>query len=350
MAIFPSSDPLSEFLSLPFPEERIALTLNPFRDRSLLVVERRSRRIEALPMTDLPRRVRPGDLWVVNASQVVPALSYLERVQKKRKTECLWIRPREKEVWEVFLFGKKIREGEVFRGEEGLTATVLQRVGKGFLLLSDRPPLPWLAKYGLPPLPPYIRKNRKKKGMEEILLRDREDYQNPQGRVPGSIAASTAAFHITPEIRKACEERGARFCEIILHIGPSTFAELSQDTHSLPPEYAEIPEQTFHLLHQARSQRGRIVAVGTTVVRTLEALMGDGSTPPSPRDVDLVITPGYRFKWVDALLTNFHLPHTTLRLLIASFAGAELALRAYEKALSTLKFHFYSYGDAMWIE
>lgn len=342
-------DPLTEFLSLPLPEERIALSLNPLRERHLLVVERTSGRIEAVPMTDLPRWVNPGDLWVVNASQVVPALSYLEWIRKKRKTECLWIGPKGEGIWEVYLFGKKIQEGEVFKGDEGFTVTVLKRLGKSFLVLPDRPPLPWLAKYGLPPLPPYIRKTRKKEGMQEILPQDYKDYRNPQGKIPGSIAASTAAFHITPEIRRACEERGARFCEVILHIGPSTFADLSQDPHELRPEYAEIPEATFELLLQARSQGKRIVAVGTTVVRTLEGLMGDGSTPPPPRDVDLVISPGYQFRWVDALLTNFHLPHTTLRLLVSAFTGAELALKAYRKALSLPQFHFYSYGDAMFI-
>lgn len=352
---------LFSFLDLPLPKERIALSLSPLSGRHLLRVERRSGTITAMGMAELPSLVKPGDLWIVNASQVIPALCFLHRERSAHKVECLWIRQLNEKEWEVWLYGRKLAVGEILLGEGGFRIRIVEKLPRGFRVIPNLPPLPWLSEYGFPPLPPYIRKQRKKQGMEELIPEDERDYSNPQGCIPGSIAASTAAFHIRPEIRQACEARGARFAEIILHIGPSTFAEVDHldrpdstpSSATLPhliPEYAEIPPSTFALLKETRARRGRIVAIGTTVVRTLEALMNEGSTPPSPRMVDLLIAPGYSFQWVDALLTNFHLPRTTLRLLIAAFAGSELALKAYKTALNLPFFRFYSYGDAMWIE
>lgn len=353
------SDPfLERFLAFPLPGERIATTLAPLEQRNLLYLSREKGTLVPMPMKDLPLLVQPGDLWVVNISQVLPALSFLTRQGKERRVECLWLRAREGGLWEVWLKGRGITPGEILTGEGGMVIKVLEKRERGFVVAPGCDPLLWLKEHGAPPLPPYIRKQRRRLGLPEIMPQDRRDYANPQGMIEGSIAASTAAFHITPEMRRAMEARGAKVGEVILHIGPSTFAEVipeEGEEHqpfsppTLTPEYAEIPPRTFELISETMARSGRIVAVGTTVVRTLEGLLKDLHTLPSPGAVDLFITPGYRFRWVHALLTNFHLPHTTLRLLVAAFAGAELALRAYETAVAHPAFRFYSYGDGMFI-
>jgi len=350
------------------PEERIAQEAAPRGTSRLLVLAappgtpKRHRRI-----ADLPDLLRPGDLLVVNDTRVIPARIFGHRVlpdgTEGARIELLLVEPIAAEtpegasasrpglVWDALVRpGRKARPGTeiVFReGDETLLrAEVLAKAGDGRHRVRFSAPIePHLERLGHVPLPPYIKRADRPA--------DRERYQTVYAENPGAIAAPTAGLHFTPELLDHLEERGIERAAVTLHVGIGTFkpvtAELVHE-HQMDAERYDIPEATADAIARTRARGGRIVAVGTTVVRTLEsAARDDGTLPSGPGRTELFIVPGYRFRVVDVLLTNFHLPRSTLLMLVSAFAGKERVLEAYEEAVRE-KYRFYSYGDAMLAE
>lgn len=315
--------------------------------------ERGASRLLMLPPTgdpedyqirDLPRLLRPGDLLVVNETKVIPARLFgktaagavVELLLAERVSDCCWYalgRP-----------GRKLRTGTRLDFSSGLQAEIVEvrsRDGRRKVLFNQ-PVEPWLEQLGETPLPPYIRR--------KPTLADRSRYQTIFARSPGSVAAPTAGLHFDAALLEELAQAGIQLGKITLHIGPGTFKPVTTPLvheHRMDFEEYEIPEDTSALLLETRSRGGRIVAVGTTVVRTLEsvALAGSGRVQPGKGKTDLFIYPGFRFQVVDLLITNFHLPRSTLLLLVCAFAGRERILRCYEKALER-GYRFLSYGDA----
>ena len=360
------------------PEERIAQEPLPRGTSRLLVLgappgsPERHRRV-----SDLPEILRPGDLLVVNDTRVIPARIYGHRLlddgTEGARIELLLVEPIEDRsagepgpadtVWDTLVRpGKKARPGTeiVFRdGDEEandgegaivLRAEVLAKAGDGrHRVRFSEPVEPHLERLGHVPLPPYIKRADRPA--------DRERYQTVYAERPGAIAAPTAGLHFTPELLDRLEERGIEHVAVTLHVGIGTFkpvtAELVHE-HRMDAERYDVPQATADAIRRTRERGGRIVAVGTTVVRTLESAATssgrtDGSVKVGPGRTELFIVPGYRFRVVDALLTNFHLPRSTLLMLVSAFAGKERVLQAYEEAVRE-EYRFYSYGDAMLAE
>ncbi len=326
-----------EDLDYALPPERIAQT--PVRPRDaarLLVVERASGRLEEARFADLATRVGPDDLVVANDTRVVPARLRGRRASGGR-AEALLLERRPDGSWTALVRGRARPGTELHFGE--LVARVEDVLECGAcrlrLLASDADVEALLARAGEAPLPPYISR-------EAPHPSDLDDYQTVFARAPGAVAAPTAGLHFTPELLARL-----RVAYITLHVGPGTFRPIRSarlEEHRLDAERFEVPPATAAALADTRARGGHVVAVGTTVVRALESTggaAGAGST-------DLFVTPGYRFCAIDELVTNFHLPRSTLLALVMAFAGAPLVRRAYAHAVAA-GFRFYSYGDAMWI-
>jgi S-adenosylmethionine:tRNA ribosyltransferase-isomerase len=344
------------------PPELVAQAPLAARDASrLLVLHRRTGAIEHGRFTELPDRLRPGDLLVTNRSRVFPA-RLLGRREHGGKAEILLVRRRGGGLWNAMLRpGRRLRAGMSVDVGPGLRVqiepdaphaplpehaapgaeTVLRPVR---LVTEGMTEEEALERYGHAPLPPYIRR--------EDDPKDRERYQTVYAREPGSVAAPTAGLHFTPEVLSRLSARGVERAEIVLHVGPGTFRPVEVEDvrhHHVDPERVLIPEETAAAIEKARAEDRRVVAVGTTVTRTLEsALDEDGRLLAGERETDLVIVPGYRFRVVGALVTNFHLPGSSLLLLACAFAGREPLLRTYREAVAE-RYRFYSYGDAMLI-
>jgi S-adenosylmethionine:tRNA ribosyltransferase-isomerase len=297
---------------------------------------------------DLPRLLRPGDLVVVNRSRVFPA-RLLGRRKGGGAAELLLLRDLGDDRWDAFVRpGRRLRPGAAVTLEGGLSATVesgavgpegrrvvLLRAAAGTVAAA-------LEAAGHVPLPPYIRRPDR--------AEDRERYQTVYARERGSVAAPTAGLHFTHDLLEGLRAAGIATAEIVLHVGPGTFrpvtAEDAED-HRLEPEPYLVPAETAEAIAAVRATGGRVVAVGTTVVRTLEAAArGDRTVEAGPGETALVVTPGFAFRVVDVLLTNFHLPRSSLLLLVAAFGGRERVLAAYAEAVRR-GYRFYSYGDAM---
>jgi S-adenosylmethionine:tRNA ribosyltransferase-isomerase len=299
---------------------------------------------------DLPRLLRAGDLLVVNRSRVVPA-----RLRGRREgggeAEVLLLRELGDDRWEALVRpGRRLRPGAVVSIDEGLSLVVESAaVGpEGRRRVHVRAPggvEAALERAGHVPLPPYIRRPDR----PDDLAR----YQTVYAREKGSVAAPTAGLHFTPALLDALRAAGVATAEIVLHVGPGTFRPVTAEEvedHRLEAEPYVIPEEAAEAITAARARGGRVVAVGTTVVRTLEAAAtADGTVRAGEGETALVVTPGFRFQAVDALLTNFHLPRSSLLLLVAAFAGRERVLSAYAEAVAR-GYRFYSYGDAMLVE
>lgn len=293
-------------------------------------------------VADLPAILRRGDLVVVNNTRVLPARLFAGRVEillAEKVGDDEWLtlaRP-----------GKRARPGDRLRFSPELEAEVLALEGDGKRRLRfNRPVEPFLASLGHVPLPPYIDR--------EDEPADRERYQTVFAREDGAIAAPTAGLHFTQELLAALRNSGVEIAEITLHVGLGTFkpvtAELVHE-HRMDAERFTIPLETEHAVRAARDRKARVVAIGTTVVRTLEAsaLLSGGQVLAGHGKTDLFVTPGFQFRIVDALLTNFHLPRSTLLMLVSAFAGRERVLAAYREAIDA-GYRFYSYGDAMLLE
>ncbi len=328
------------------PASSIAQEPAPRGESRLLVLDRTGPDRHAR-VSDLPRLLRPGDLLVLNDTRVIPARLY-GRSAGGGKMEILLVEPLAEREWDALVKpGRRARPGARFEIGEGLTAVVIDRLEDGrFRLRFSEPVEPHLERLGHIPLPPYIHR--------PDTPEDRERYQTVYARRPGAVAAPTAGLHFSEELLREIEAAGIEIARVTLHVGIGTFKPVSAERieeHRMERERYEIGEETAEAVRRARESGRRIVAVGTTVVRTLEgaARAGGGEVRAGEGSTDLFITPGFSFQVVDALLTNFHLPRSTLLMLVSAFAGRERVLAAYNEAVRE-GYRFYSYGDAMLAE
>lgn len=336
------------------PEELIAQHPLEQRDAArMLVVDRAGRSWSDSRFAEMPSHARAGDVVVINNTRVFPARLVGVREPSGGRVELFMLRERETpEVWEVLgRPARRLQEGARVRfGDGRLRAEVIEILEGGRRAVrfeADAPVADLLEEMGQTPLPPYI-----KRPSAENHREDRERYQTVYARQRGAIAAPTAGLHFTPRVMNELKACGAILVEITLHVGYGTFEpvrahDLSQ--HMVEPELSEISEDAAKIINSARASGGRIFAIGTTTTRALESAADEsGQVRAAERPADLTITPGYRFRVVDALLTNFHLPRSSLLVLVATFAGRDLALAAYRHAVEA-QYRFYSYGDCMLI-
>ncbi len=334
------------------PEELIAQEPAAVRDLSrMMVVDRQTGRIDIRTFRDLPEFVSPGDLFVVNDSRVFPA-RLIGRKETGGLIEILLLTRRQDEspgeLWEVLLRpAKRVAVGTAVSFAGGCSATVVSRLSEKQWLLQFTTAMPFdefLAWQGRAPLPPYIKRKRDRARSE----RDLERYQTVYARVNGSVAAPTAGLHFTPEVLDRLKSHGAAVAPVTLHIGYGTFLPIETEQvedHLMEEEHFILGEESARKINEAT----RVIAVGTTATRVLESVAGDeGRIAPAARSTRLYIYPGYRFRRVDALVTNFHLPKSSLFLLVCAFAGRDLMQKAYRLAVEN-RFRFYSYGDCMLI-
>jgi S-adenosylmethionine:tRNA ribosyltransferase-isomerase len=348
---------LSDF-DFHLPEERIALRpANPRDSARMLVV--RAGELEDLHVRDLPELLQPGDALVFNDTKVIPARLWGSRVREDSTVavEALLHRRLTPSRWTAFMRpGKRLKAGDRVRfGETAdracvlseLDATVVEKGEGGEVTLAfdlAGPDLDMaIAERGEMPLPPYI---AAKRAEDE---QDRTDYQTVYAREDGSVAAPTAGLHFTPQLLEILKERGVSLHFVTLHVGAGTFLPVKTDEiaeHRMHPEYGEVAAETAEALNRVRENGGRIVCVGTTSLRLLESATGeDRIVRPFAGETAIFITPGYRFRAADALMTNFHLPKSTLFMLVSAFAGLETMRAAYAHAIAT-GYRFYSYGDS----
>jgi S-adenosylmethionine:tRNA ribosyltransferase-isomerase len=338
---------LSE-LDYELPEELVAQAPAEPRDASrLLVVRRGGGALRDLRFSDLPDLLLPGDLVVANDSRVLPA-RLVGRKESGGRVELLLVEPigeAGSPRWLVMgQASKPIRPGQ--RLDFGGLVALVERVeGEGFHEVRfDREAdalQAALERVGRVPLPPYIRR--------EPSARDRARYQTVLAREAGSVAAPTAGLHLTPGLLDRLAARGVDRATVTLHVGPGTFLPVRAarlEDHRMHAERYAVPPETVRAFGEARARGGRVVAVGTTVVRVLESALAEGGLRPGPGRTDVFIRPGHRFRSVDALVTNFHLPRSTLLALACAFGGTEPILTAYRAAVG-MRYRFFSYGDAM---
>jgi S-adenosylmethionine:tRNA ribosyltransferase-isomerase len=329
------------------PAASIAQEAAPRGESRLLVMDRDGADRHA-HVGDLPRLLRPGDLLVLNDTRVIPARLFGRRAGWTGRMELLLVERLGEREWDALVKpGRRAKPGTVIELEESLTAEViLKREDGRHLLRFSQPVEPHLERLGHVPLPPYIHR--------PDTPEDRERYQTVYARSPGAVAAPTAGLHFTADLLAEIAAAGIEIARVTLHVGIGTFkpvtAERIED-HHMERERYEIGEEAAEAIHQTRERNGRIVAVGTTVVRTLESavLAGNGEVLPGAGSTEIFISPGFRFQVVDVLLTNFHLPCSTLLMLVSAFAGRERVLAAYQEAIRE-GYRFYSYGDAMLVE
>ncbi|MFL6196398.1 MAG: tRNA preQ1(34) S-adenosylmethionine ribosyltransferase-isomerase QueA [Thermoanaerobaculia bacterium] len=328
------------------PEASIAQEPAP-RGESRLLAVGRSGPERHLRVRDLPRLLRPGDLLVLNDTRVIPARLFGRSAGGGRMEVLLVERLGELE-WDALVKpGRRARPGARIEIAEGFAAEVIDKREDGrHRLRFPEPVEPYLERLGHIPLPPYIHR--------PDTPEDRERYQTVYARNPGAVAAPTAGLHFTGDLLREIEEAGVGIARVTLHVGSGTFRPVSAERieeHRMDHERYEIDEEAAEAIRSAREGQRRVVAVGTTVVRTLEgaAAAGGGEIRPGAGSTDLFITPGFPFQVVDALMTNFHLPRSTLLMLVSAFAGRERILAAYEEAVRE-GYRFYSYGDAMFLE
>ncbi len=334
---------LLEEFDYDLPADRIAQHAAPRGESRLLVVgaaESRSHRRTG----DLPELLAPGDLLVVNDSRVLPARLFARRQPGGGRVELLLVERLAPQRWSAMARpGRRLRPGSTLEAD-GEVQLTLEAVGDDglYLLRADRPLSPVLQSHGHIPLPPYIQRP------DEPA--DRERYQTVYARRPGSIAAPTAGLHFDEPLLDRLAGRGVELCRLTLHVGPGTFQPIRSrriDEHRMAAERFEVTHEAAEKVAQARRRGGRVVAVGTTAVRTLETVAAsDGLIEAGSGRTDLFIRPGHRFRVVDLLLTNFHLPRSTLLLLVCALGGRERVLAAYRQAVGA-GYRFYSYGDAM---
>ncbi|MGH7326266.1 MAG: tRNA preQ1(34) S-adenosylmethionine ribosyltransferase-isomerase QueA [Candidatus Rokuibacteriota bacterium] len=330
------------------PAAAVAQAPAATRDESrLLLIDRGTGRLADHHFTDLVDLLRPGDCVVLNNSRVIPA-RVLARAATDRIVELLFLEPVDERRWRALVRpGRRGRVGARLRvgGEPGLGLVVVGVDEEGARVIEPEAGTIFelLDLHGLPPLPPYIARHAKP------TAEDWDRYQTVYARPPGSVAAPTAGLHFTPALLDALRRRGMEVWELTLHVGPATFRPIRTrhvEDHVLPPERVTIAGEVAEAVNRARAAGRRVVAVGTTTTRALESVAdAEGRVRAHEGAVGLYVTPGYRFRVVDALLTNFHLPRSSLLVLVAAFAGRELVLRAYRHALAA-GYRFYSYGDA----
>lgn len=328
------------------PPELIAQT--PLSDRTaskLLVVNRQSGDLSHKIFRDITEYLKPGDCLVMNNTRVIPARLYGTKEGSGGKIEFLLLKRLEMDVWEVILKpGKKAKPGSRFEFGDGLLrAEVLEIIEDGKRIVRFEYEGVWeelLDTLGEMPLPPYIKEK----------LEDRERYQTVYSKIEGSAAAPTAGLHFTEELLSKIQSMGVKIAYLTLHVGLGTFRPVAVENveeHIMHTEHYEVTAEAAELINQTRQKGGRIIAVGTTSVRTLETVAdSNGLLRPAVGETNIFIYPGYQFKAVDGLITNFHLPESTLLMLVSAFAGKESIFHAYEEAVRE-KYRFFSFGDAM---
>ncbi len=326
------------------PPEYIAQSPIEPRDSSrLLVLKRDTGVIEHRVFREIGEYLQPGDLLVVNRTRVIPARIFARKPTGGR-VEILLLRRGDLLTWECLVGGKGLSAGKTIAIENGPSAEIVEELeGSRRRVRFAEPIEPFFSKVGHVPLPPYIHEP----------LKDPERYQTVYARDPGSAAAPTAGLHFTERLMDELKGKGVSIAEVTLHVGLDTFAPVTEDNpeeHQIHTEWCEIPPATVEAITRTRQSGNRIIAVGTTSVRTLESAvkMGQNAILSYSGQTNLYILPGYRFKIVDAMITNFHLPKSTLLMLVSAFAGGEQILRAYETAKEE-HYRFYSFGDAMFI-
>lgn len=327
------------------PQEYIAQKPVEPRDAArLLVLQRATGQIEHAVFRDIGRYLLPGDLLVINETRVIPARLYGSKVPTGGRVEILLLKQVDGATWECLVGGKGLRPGRRIQIEDGPQAEIVAELeGPRRLVRFEAPPETFLERAGNVPLPPYI----------HVPLEDPERYQTVYARWPGSAAAPTAGLHFTPDLIRQLEAQGVRFTTVTLHVGLDTFAPVTEERpeeHEIHTEWCQVTPEAAEAIDQTRAQGGRVIAVGTTSVRTLETAGRQagsaGGVVPFEGPTELFILPGYRFRVVDAMITNFHLPRSTLIMLVSAFAGRERILVAYEAAKRE-GYRFYSFGDAM---
>jgi len=326
------------------PADRIALRPASPRDSArLLVLDGGETR--DLHVTDLPGQLRAGDCLVFNDTRVIPA--QLEGKRGEAKIGATLHKREGPRRWRAFIRNaKRLREGDSVDFGAGVTATAADRAEDGSFALDfagDEPVELLLERCGRMPLPPYIASKR------ALDARDAEDYQTMFAADPGAVAAPTAALHFTPRLIDALQAAGITHTTLTLHVGAGTFLPVKAedtDDHRMHAEWGRIDAATADHLNAVRQAGGRVIAVGTTSLRLIESATGeDGAIRPFEGDTAIFITPGYRFRGIDGLITNFHLPKSTLFMLVSALMGLERMKAAYAHAIAT-KYRFYSYGDA----
>lgn len=330
------------------PPELIAQTPIERRDASrLLVLNKETGEREHRHFYDLPSYLQKGDCLILNDSRVLPARLLGQRLPGGGACEVLLLIDRGDKVWECLVRpGKKMRPGaRLTFGNGELTAEVVEEVSGGNRLVRFHYEgifLEVLERLGKMPLPPYIKEE----------LQDKERYQTVYSKVSGSAAAPTAGLHFTKDLLEQIAAMGVGIGYVTLHVGLGTFRPVKEDEitqHEMHSEYCVIPAETADLINRTKQSGGRVICVGTTSCRTLESWAEeDGTVRPSAGWTDIFIYPGYRFKVMDCLVTNFHLPESTLVMLVSALAGREHILSAYEEAVRE-KYRFFSFGDAMFI-
>lgn len=351
------SDPSLDDYDFPLPEELIAQ--EPCAERTgsrLLVLDRSSGRREHRHFHEIESFLRPGDLLVLNRSKVVPARLYGRRVRTGGKAELLLVAPRGDGLWDGLLRTRgKPESGErlAIDGSE-LAVELVERGPRGRWTLrlgaTTADPLDLLQEAGVMPLPPYIKRSGRDDPRAAL---DRERYQTVYAREAGAVAAPTAGLHFDQALLDRLEQAGVGRAEVVLHVGLGTFQPIEIDDfrgHEMHEERFHLPEATARAVTETRARGGRVVAVGTTSVRTLESCWDEerGELIARAGTTRIFIHPPKTLKSVDALITNFHLPRSTLMLLVSAFAGREAILAAYDEAIAR-RYRFFSYGDAMLI-
>jgi len=336
---------LSEF-DFPFDSSLIATHPSLPRDHArLLVLQRDDRSLAHRRVDELPDLLQPGDLLVVNDTKVLAARVAGRKHPSGEEVEILFVKDLGDAIWEVLIKGT-FRPGQILEmGSEASVVVVERSAARTTVRVESPIPFPeWLRQYGRMPLPPYLKR--------APTDQDREWYQTLFAQHEGAIAAPTAGLHFTPALLAQLQQRGIGLTTITLHVGVGTFKPVTVnqiEDHRMGAEWIEVGAEALRAIEQVRVRGRRIVAVGTTVVRALEtAARVDGQIRPYRGETDLFMTPGFPFKVVDALLTNFHLPRTTLLMLVSALAGTECLRQAYAEAVRE-RYRFYSYGDAMLI-
>jgi S-adenosylmethionine:tRNA ribosyltransferase-isomerase len=328
------------------PPERIAQTpVEPRHASRLLVLDRSKPELEHRRFLDLGEYLRPGDLLVINRTRVIPARIFANKDTGGR-VEILLLRRQDELTWEALVGGKRMNAGKGFQVENGPSGMVtVDLEGSRRLVRFDMPIETSLNQAGQMPLPPYIHER----------LSDPERYQTVYAQTPGSAAAPTAGLHFTPELMDKLQAQGVQFAAVTLHVGLDTFAPVNEadpSEHKIHTEWCELPTETAEAINRTRAAGGRVIAVGTTSVRTLEsaarAAPAGQAVAPFSGPTDIFILPGYTFRVVDGMVTNFHLPKSTLIMLVSAFAGLERVLQTYQTAVE-MKYRFFSFGDAMLI-
>ena len=330
------------------PQELIAQ--DPLEDRSssrLLVLDKKTGEMQHKVFKDIVNYLHPGDCLVINDTKVIPARLIGSKEGTDAHIEILLLKRRENDIWETLVKpGKKAKPGtKIIFGDGLLTGEVIDVVEEGNRLIQFSYEGIFeeiLDRLGQMPLPPYITHR----------LKDKNRYQTVYAKYDGSAAAPTAGLHFTPELLQTIREKGVHIAEVTLHVGLGTFRPVKVENvseHHMHSEFYMIDEKAADTINAAKRAGGRIICVGTTSCRTLESVAKeDGTIEPTSGWTEIFIYPGYRFKILDALITNFHLPESTLLMLVSALAGREHVLAAYQEAIEN-KYRFFSFGDAMFI-